>query len=249
MQTQKNQTVRELAAINPAATRIFEKFGIDYCCGAEKSLAEACFAARVNVNEVRAALETPAPEATDRDWQKAWLAELTSYIVTKHHAFTRDEIKRLLPLIAKVISVHAQNHPELVQVKDLFHGVADELATHMMKEERVLFPYIEQLEAATTRGVQPAPPLFGTVQNPVRMMMMEHDSAGQALHRIREITNGYALPVDACASYQTLYKAIQEFEADLHHHIHLENNILFPRAIELESRVLNGESYGSTGIG
>jgi len=235
MQVQKGQTVRELAAVNPAA-RIFEKFGIDYCCGGEKSLAEACSSARVNVAEVKAALEEPTSEKKDRDWQKASLSELTSYIVTKHHGFTREAIKRLLPLTAKVVGVHGQNHPELTRVQGLIHGLADELVTHMMKEERMLFPYIEQLEEATKRGAQAPPPMFGTVQNPVRMMMMEHDSAGQALHRIREITDGYTPPSDACVSYQALYQAIQEFEVDLHQHIHLENNILFPRAIELESQ-------------
>jgi len=145
---------------------------------------------------------------------------------------------RLVPLIAKVLGVHGRNHPELKQIQSLFHGLGDELTMHMMKEERMLFPYIEQLEAAMEPGGHPAIPMFGTVQNPVRMMMMEHDFAGHALHRMREITGGYAAPADACVSYQTLYKTLQEFERDLHQHIHLENNILFPRAIGLELRAL-----------
>jgi len=236
MQIHNGQAVRDLAVLNPGAARIFERYGIDYCCGGGQSLAAACEAAKVSIDEVKAALEEPTPEGRDTDWQKAPLADLTDHIVTKHHGFTREEIKRLLPLIAKVVSVHGQNHPELSHVQGLFHGLADELTMHMMKEERMLFPYIEQLEAAFNRGSHPTPPMFGAVQNPVRMMMLEHDSAGQALHQIREITNGYALPADACVSYQALYKAIQEFEADLHQHIHLENNILFPRAVELESR-------------
>jgi len=236
METQKSPTVRELAAVNPSAARIFERFGIDYCCGGEKSLAEACTAARVNLDEVKIALETPAPETKDRDWQKASLAELVAHIVAKHHQFTREEIARLTPLIAKVEGVHGQNHPEINEVQGLFRGLAQEMTMHMMKEEHMLFPYIEQLEKAVNRGARPAPPMFGTVQNPVRMMMMEHDSSGEALRRIRELTGGYAAPVDACVSYQTLYKALQDFEADLHQHIHLENNILFPRAVALESR-------------
>ena len=236
MQMQKSPTVRELAAVNPSAARIFERFGIDYCCGGEKSLAEACTAARANLDEVKTALEKPAPETKERDWQKASLAELVAHIVAKHHQFTREEIARLTPLIAKVEGVHGQNHPELDQVRGLFRGLAQEMTMHMMKEEHMLFPYIEQLEKAVNRGARPAPPMFGTVQNPVRMMMMEHDSSGEALRRIRELTGGYAAPVDACVSYQTLYKALQDFEADLHQHIHLENNILFPRAVALESR-------------
>jgi regulator of cell morphogenesis and NO signaling len=236
MQTEKSPTVRELAAVNPSAARIFEGFGIDYCCGGEKSLAEACTAARVNFDEVKTALERPVSETKDRDWQTASLAELVAHIVKKHHRFTREEIARLTPLIAKVEGVHGQNHPEINQVQGLFRGLAQEMTMHMMKEEHMLFPYIEQLEQALNRGTRPGPPMFGTVENPVRMMMMEHDASGEALRRIRELTGGYTAPAEACVSYQTLYKALQEFEADLHQHIHLENNILFPRAIQLESQ-------------
>ena len=120
MQTEKSPTVRELAAVNPSAARIFEGFGIDYCCGGEKSLAEACTAARVNLAEVKTALERPVSETKDRDWQKAPLAELVAHIVKKHHRFTREEITRLTPLIAKVEGVHGQNHPEINQVQGLF---------------------------------------------------------------------------------------------------------------------------------
>jgi regulator of cell morphogenesis and NO signaling len=236
MQTENSPTVRELAAGNPSAARIFEGFGIDYCCGGGKSLAEACAAARVNLDEVKTALERPLSETKDRDWQKACLAELVAHIVNKHHRFTKEEINRLTPLIAKVEGVHGKNHPEINQVQGLFRGLAQEMTMHMMKEEHLLFPYIEQLEQAVNRGAQPVPPMFGTVENPVRMMMMEHDASGEALRRIRELTGGYTAPAEACVSYQTLYKALQEFEADLHQHIHLENNILFPRAIELESQ-------------
>ncbi len=240
MQTENAQTVRDLAAGNPAAARIFERYGIDYCCGGDKFLSEACLAAKVNIDEVKAALAARLPESGDRDWQTALVSELITHIVTKHHAFTREEINRLIPLISKVQAVHGQNHAELKQVENLFHEMANELTMHMMKEERMLFPYIRQLEAAINRGSHPAPPMFGTVQNPVRMMMMEHDFAGDVLHRLREITGGYAAPEDACVSYQTLYKALQEFEADLHQHIHLENNILFPRAIDMESGAFQG---------
>jgi regulator of cell morphogenesis and NO signaling len=236
MQVQENKTVRELVSANPQAARILESFGIDYCCGGEKSLAEACSVAKVKMVEVAEALEKPQPAGNDRDWQKASLGELAGYIVEKHHGFTRQEIQRLTPLIAKVVGVHGENHLELEQIQSLFRGLAQEMTMHMMKEEHMLFPYIEQLEAAVNKGCQPAPPMFGSVRNPVQMMMMEHDSAGQILHEIRESTVNYALPADACMSYRMLYSALQEFEADLHQHIHLENNILFPRAIEMETK-------------
>ena len=236
MTVQVNQAVREIVTSNPGAARTLEKFGIDYCCGGERSLADACSFAKVNLEQVVIELERPQMQVEERDWQKASLAELAGFIVSKHHGFTREEIARLLPLIAKVVGVHAQNHSELLEIQGLFHGLADELTMHMMKEERMLFPYIALLEEALSKGRRPAPPMFGTVQNPVRMMMLEHDSAGDTLRKIREITRGYTAPEDACVSYRALYSALLEFEADLHHHIHLENNILFPRAVKLESQ-------------
>jgi regulator of cell morphogenesis and NO signaling len=228
------RTVRDLVLETPAAARIFEKLGIDYCCGGEKSLTDACAEARVKVEEVAAALASPQPVTTDRDWRDASLSELAQYIVARHHSFTREEIERLLPVISKVISVHGTNHPELLEVQSLFRELAQELMMHMTKEERVLFPYIAEMEEAVN-SKRPLPrPMFGTVQNPVRMMMAEHDSSGSVLHRMREITNGYVPPPDGCVTYQTLYRALEDFEKDLHTHIHLENNILFPRSVDLE---------------
>lgn len=236
MPTQTGKTVRELVLENPAAARVFERFGIDYCCGGDKSLAEACAAAKVPASDVIAALESPGSGSAERDWSAAPLAELAQHIVEKHHTFTREEMKRLEPLLAKVVSVHGQNHPELLRVRGAFQELCQELSLHMMKEEQILFPYIAEMEAAATSHRPLPPAMFGTVQNPVRMMMLEHDSAGQALAEIREKTNAYALPPDACVSYQTLYRALREFEADLHQHIHLENNILFPRALKMEDQ-------------
>jgi len=230
------QTVRDLASRNPAAARIFEKFGIDYCCGGERSLAQACSAAKVSIREVADALEAPpSPQREDRDWQNGSLAELAEYIVERHHRFARQEIQRLIPLFARVVGAHGQNHAELEQIQSSFQALAEELTLHLIKEERMLFPYIEQLESAVCCGGRLALPMFGTVQNPVRMMAMEHDSAGELLRGMRDLANGYALPPDACVSFKALYQALQEFEADLHQHIHLENNTLFPRAVNLEA--------------
>lgn len=232
------KTVREVAVEFPEATRIFEKLGIDYCCGGNKSLEEACSASNLSVDEVLDSLElaeqTAQAKKSDRNWQAEPLADLTAHIVNTHHKYTREEIARLRPLIEKVRSVHGKNHPELQLVQTVFHGLAQELSTHMMKEEMVLFPYIVRLEEAVTQKEPVVPPPFGTIQNPVMMMMHEHDSAGDALRAMREASAGYAPPADACVSYQTLYKALADFEKDLHQHIHLENNILFPRAIEME---------------
>lgn len=232
------KTVRELALESPAATRVFEKLGIDYCCGGNKSLAEACRTANLNMDQVLDSLEMAEQSAhsaqKDRDWQVEPLADLIGHIKNTHHKYTREEIARLGPLFDKVCSVHRKNHTELPEIRETFRGLAQELITHMMKEEMVLFPYIVRMEEAVIEKEPVLPPPFGSVQNPVSVMQHEHDSAGNALRAMREASNGYSVPADACVSYQTLYKALEAFEADLHQHIHLENNILFPRAIAME---------------
>jgi regulator of cell morphogenesis and NO signaling len=232
-----NKTVRELALEIPGATRVFEKMGIDYCCGGKRSLADACAAAGVIVEEVQKSLEL-APCAHFR-WEglnflTATLEELINHIVETHHSFTRFEIDRLNALLEKVCMVHGENHPELQQINVLFRALGDDLETHMTKEERMLFPYIIRMEAAAKQLVPLSRPPFGTVANPVRMMMFEHDRAGELLRQIRELSSNYATPADSCISYQTLYSALEALEKDLHQHIHVENNILFPRAVDME---------------
>lgn len=238
MSMSATQTVRELAVEHPASTRVFEALGIDYCCGGQKSLAEACSTARLSVDQVLESLERAEserrPTAETTDWQAASLAALIEHIIATHHKFTREELARLEPLLEKVCKVHGQNHPELLEIRRVFGGLSQELTLHMMKEERILFPYIVELEEAVEHHQAPPMSPFGTVQNPIHMMMAEHDSAGEALRQFRSLTSGYAPPADACVSYQTLYRALAEFETDLHQHIHLENNILFPRAVSME---------------
>jgi len=232
------KTVREMAVEFPEATRIFERFGIDYCCGGSKSLEEACAASNLSVDQVLDSLElaeeTARTKLKDRNWQTEPLADLIAHITSTHHKYTREEIARLRPLLDKVCSVHGKNHPELQQIRSSFQGMALELTTHMMKEEMVLFPYIVRMEEAVIQKEPVLPPPFGSVANPVTMMMHQHDSAGEALRAMRLASASYTPPGDACISYQTLYKALSDFEADLHQHIHLENNILFPRAIAME---------------
>jgi len=232
------KTVRELALENVVATRVFERLGIDYCCGGNHTLEQACHAASISIDQVLKSLEeeqlSSLANSKDRNWQTEPLGDLVSHITTTHHKYTREETARLALLFDKVCSVHGANHPELLELRDIFTGLTRELTVHLMKEEMVLFPYIVRMEEAVIEKAPILPPPFGTVQNPVAMMEYEHDSAGHALRAMREISQGYTAPVDACVSYQTLYKALAELEADLHQHIHLENNILFPRAIEME---------------
>ena len=236
MTLSSNMTVKDAATSIPDSTRIFEKLKIDYCCGGNAPLGEACAKVGVEFEEVKRMLEQ-AQATDDRtiDFQTVTLSNLTQYIVDKHHVFTRDEIARLQALFTKVVSVHGENHPELIAAYELLQRLSTDLTTHMFKEEQILFPHIRNMEQAAVHKA-PAPfAVFGTVNNPVRMMMMEHDIAGEILRDLREVTKDYALPSDACISFQTLYQALENFERDLHQHIHLENNILFPRAIELEN--------------
>ena len=229
------KTVRDLAVENPAATKVFERLGIDYCCGGGRTLDEACRAAGVSAGEVLAAIEagqsTPAGE---RDWLLEPLADLIDHIRNTHHVYTSQAIARIRVLIEKVVAAHGERHPELRRIQTVFGMLGHELSTHMMKEEMVLFPYIVRLEEAVLAGEPPLPAPFGTVANPVRMMEHEHDEAGEALRELRAVSNAYTAPADGCVTYRTLYSALAEFEADLHQHIHLENNILHPRAIAME---------------
>jgi regulator of cell morphogenesis and NO signaling len=232
------KTLRELALTIPNATRVFERAKIDYCCGGSRPLAEACARAGVEVQAISRLLEesrmTALPESMD--FQSMSLSEMVNYIVEKHHVFTRQEGERLIALLQKVCSAHAENHPELLQVQSAFRALQGDLEPHMFKEERVLFPYIVELEAAQLAN-RPAPrPPFRTIRNPLAVMTLEHDAAGDLLREIRKLSRDFAVPADACISYQTLYGALEEFEVDLHQHIHLENNILFPRALALEEK-------------
>lgn len=227
--------VRDVVLENPAAARVFETFGIDYCCGGDRSLVQACRAAGRSAEEVGAALRELDSAPSETNWRGASLTELARHIVDKHHAFTRAEIVRLKALIAKVASVHIKGHPELDDLRLIFEELSAELIEHMTKEEEMLFPYIANMEEAARFKRRPPAPMFGTVQNPVAAMIMEHEAAGQALEKMRKITKGYTVPPNGCASYQALYQALPDFAADLHQHIHLENNILFPRSVELEN--------------
>jgi regulator of cell morphogenesis and NO signaling len=238
MQFDNAKTVREIATEIPGATRIFEKMGIDYCCGGAKPITEACQAAGVTVEALMRSFDqveaSSQASAEVKDWQAESLTLLIAHIQNKHHVFTREEMDGIEPLLAKVCTVYGENRPALLHVQALFGELRRELLLHMVKEESILFPYITQMEEAISTGLSVPAPMFGTVRNPVRMMMTEHDGAGDVLRRIRRLSDDFNPPADACVSYQTLYRRLEELEQDLHQHIHLENNILFPRAIAME---------------
>lgn len=229
--------VRDIAAGQPGAVRVFERAGIDYCCGGGRKLKDACVASNSQLDDVLAQLEAAAGTVDEqsKNWQAASLAELIRHIVERHHAYVREESPRLQALIEKVLSKHGDSHPELSDVRQHFAELRTDLAHHMLKEEQVLFPYIERMEVSVTNGTGIPQPFFGTVRNPVQAMMNEHDGAGDVVRQIRELTNGYVPPEGACPTYHGMLAGLEEFERDLHQHVHLENNILFPRAVRMET--------------
>jgi len=232
------RTVGHIASENPAAARIFEKYRIDYCCGGDKLLAAACEGKDVSPDEVLAELEQATRSPEDRDWTTAPLAELAEYIIAKHHVFLRAELPALDNRFAKVLDAHGAHHSDtLVPLRETFQALRFELTAHMLKEENILFPMIKSLEQAEMAGTGFGNAHCGSVNNPIRVMQFEHDNAGEALREMRRIASDYTLPADACVTYGALFQGLEALEADLHVHIHLENNNLFPRASRLEQRL------------
>jgi regulator of cell morphogenesis and NO signaling len=238
MPVAENVTVRDLAANSLAAVRVFEKYGIDYCCGGKRPLADVCrekgFDASAVTQELDAALA--GNTGVDRDWNTAPLSELIRHIVNTHHEYLRRELPAVGARLEKVYRVYNERYgPTLTGLPEVFADLRVELEMHLRKEEMILFPTIAAYEAAASAR-QPLPRTpFGTVANPIQMMEHEHESAGNALAQIREITNNFEVPEYGCVTYRALMSGLDELERDLHLHIHLENNILFPRAERLEA--------------
>jgi regulator of cell morphogenesis and NO signaling len=233
-----NETkVKDIALANSEARKVLEDGGVDYCCGGGKSLHDACMHADVSAEEILKRLRENSARVNpeEKTWVSVPLADLTRHIREKHHLYVREAITRVRALLEQVVAKHGENHPEIGDVQKLFAEVGQEMIMHMQKEEQILFPYIDALERSTTGNGSLEPPFFQTVKNPIHAMMKDHDAAGDLLKRIRKATGDYVPPADACTSYKALYQDLREFEADLHQHVHLENNILFPRAVEMEA--------------
>lgn len=235
METLIEPTVGELAAQDYRKVEVFKKYGVDFCCGGKKSLSKVCREKGINQTDLERELH--AAETSSRlpsqDFDSWELDFLADYIVNTHHKYVLRAMPLIFEYIQKVSKVHGHQHPEAVEAAAIFVQVMDELNRHMMKEENILFPYIKQLAESKKSGLSPEA-LFGTVKNPVRMMEQEHDVVGELMDKIRKATLNYSVPEDACNSFRYAYAKLQEFEEDLHQHIHLENNILFPKAIQLE---------------
>jgi len=231
------KSVREMALNIPGATRVFEKLGIDYCCGGNKPLEQACAKQNVSLNLVLSHLSSALvtrPSEDERHWMVCPLAELSAYIIQQHHAYARRELPRLAALATKVETRHGHMYPETHQIHELVDAMSSEMFTHMLKEEQALFPRLQMVEEAAQSGATLPPASYGALVNPIRHMMSDHDDTGQALKTLRLLTRDYQPPPDACMSFQALYHGLEALEKDLRRHIHLENNILFPRALAFE---------------
>ncbi len=232
-------TLKEIVTEDFRAAAIFEKYSLDFCCRGGKTIEEACRDKAVSTESVLGEVhdllqdgESPGDVPEEMS-----IPSLIHHIVDTHHAYVRKMVPVLLAHTAKVATVHGPHHPEVVEIARVFAQVAVDLQNHMMKEERVLFPFIESLVDAAGGTAPVNRPPFGSARNPIRMMEEEHRVAGDELYEVRKLSGTYTPPADACTTFKVTYQELREFERDLHRHVHLENNILFPKAIALEEQV------------
>ncbi len=230
-----HSTLADMVNADPNAARVLESHHLDYCCGGHDTLEQSCQAKGIDPEEVLAQIgANSAEDGADTSWRELGLHDLVHHIRTTHHEYLHAELPRLCALAAKVEQVHGSNHPELMSISRCVTLLRDDLEPHLAKEERILFPMIEQLAAAT----QTAPEFHcGSLSNPIRQMLVEHDRAGELLAELRSLTNQFELPADACASYSQLYRGLEALEHDTHMHVHKENNLLFPQVLEREHQL------------
>lgn len=238
MEFTPERTVADCVTENIKASHVFKKYGIDFCCGGGISIQKACEKKGVDFSLLAEDLKSIGNlEESEMDFDQLPLDELINHIVVKHHTYVEANIPLLLQYTQKVARVHGANNPELIKVEQLFQKVAGELAGHLKKEEMILFPFIKKMVQAEKDGTQIDIPHFNTVENPIKMMEDEHEFAGDIFKEIARITDNYTPPAYACNTYRALFDKLAEFEEDLHEHIHLENNILHPKALKLEKKL------------
>ena len=234
----EDQIIGELVAQDYRTASVFKKYGIDFCCQGNRTINDACEAKEIDgksvVSDLNALTQSQTESAIDfKSWPMDLLAD---YIEKKHHRYVEEKIPQLLSFLLKLEQVHGAQHPELFEIKKLFKRSADELTQHMKKEELILFPFIKKMVEANRNDTPINIPGFGSISNPIAMMLEEHENEGERFEKIMELSNNYTPPADACNTYKVTFKMLQEFEADLHAHIHLENNILFPSAVVLQDK-------------
>lgn len=227
------ETLTDIVLNNPEYAAVLERWGLDYCCGGNITLKDAASQSGISLDEILQSMSLAQRDPDEQDYTQMPLNELADHIENTHHAYLHEELPRLCALAEKVENAHGANHPELLKLLETVRELSADFAPHLMKEEKVIFPLIRQIATATQLPELP----FGTFANPVRVLCAEHELTGEFLKQIREITNEYSLPDDACTSYQTLYSNLQFLESDTHKHVHKENNILFPRTLEKEEEL------------
>jgi regulator of cell morphogenesis and NO signaling len=239
MNITKNHLIGLVVRENYKYAEIFNRHGIDFCCNGNRSIEDACIKANLSTDLVISELnDVPQGNSSEPNVSSWPLDLLVDYIVKTHHRYVETKIAEIKPYLAKIVQVHGKQHPELVEIQQLFLASEGELAQHMKKEELILFPFISKMVQAKLSGQTLTPPHFQTVENPIAMMHHEHNTEGERFRRIAELTNKYSPPADACNTYRVTFALLQEFEADLHRHIHLENNVLFPEALALQDEVM-----------
>lgn len=241
MKNYHDMTVAEIVARDYRAADVFREHHIDFCCGGNISLTEACDASQLDVQHLISQIDQieTKPKTTDNGYNEWSPDRLADHIEQNHHDYVIRNIPVVTGYLQKIVSVHGENHPELHQVLKLFLASSEELSDHMKREEMVLFPFIRQMVAWVNQGSEFRKPGFGTVINPISRMMTEHTNEGKRFREIAALTNQYVAPADACNTYVVALAKLNQFELDLHKHIHLENNILFPKAIALENVLLS----------
>lgn len=237
MATITEKKVGKIVAENFRTAKVFTEYGIDFCCKGAVKLSDACSTRNLDIEEIVEKLEAVMKVADQSPYQAMSLSQLIDHIVSTHHKYVEETIPALKFYLEKIERVHGDRHPELTPVREEFFQAADALTVHMKKEEFVLFPYIKAMEDAKSNNFPLSKPHFGHIENPISMMEDEHDTEGERFRRIYSLTQGYTPPVDACQTYRVAFSLLQEFEEDLHTHIHLENNVLFPKAMVLFSEL------------
>jgi regulator of cell morphogenesis and NO signaling len=239
MNIDNNQNIGEIVADNYRAATVFKSYGIDFCCKGNRSVSEVCEANNLDEDQLIHELYTyvNGTNADRTDYQNWPLDHLVNYIERKHHAYVESKSLEIKEYLTKICSVHGEQHPELLEINDLFVESSGDLGAHMKKEELILFPFVRKLQAAKDLGSEMERPHFGHAENPIDMMKEEHEDEGERFRQISTLSNNYSIPEDGCNTYGVTYALLKEFEDDLHLHIHLENNILFPRVIALEKEV------------
>lgn len=240
MNITKDTIIGDLVAHDYRAASVFKKNKIDFCCNGNRSIEDACTKKGLDTEQIVKDLNNTNNAGTlnQTDYTSWPLDLLADYVEKKHHRYVREKIQEITPFLHKIVRVHGDRHPELLEVAQLFGESAEDLTDHMVKEESILFPHIRRMVESKHSNTPVSAP-FGTVQNPIKMMMAEHDNEGERFRKIAELTNDYTMPADGCTTYRVTFAMLKEFEDDLHLHIHLENNILFPKSIELEEQFVN----------